>query len=175
MKNLAQRLIFSADCSQSMGLTPELKIRRFENLFLFFFFLQDQAKIKGSTPQNPPSKIHPRYLRGTLCTRIQYMGGRVEQRIHPPPKTWYDAWKKLRKERNFFSKLLIFSTDCSQSMGLQSVIKIRGKTSKLFALHASPYKGTVFTSDPECLRKERPAAVFNFKKKQIIVFRAWFS
>jgi hypothetical protein len=27
-------------------------------------------------------------------------------------------------------------------MGQQSVIKIRGKTSKLFALHASPYKGS---------------------------------
>ena len=90
-------------------------------------------------------------------------GGRVEQRIHPPRKRV--AWKKLRKERKKFSKLLIFSTDCSQPMGLQSVIKIRGKTSKLFALHASPYKGSVFTSDPECLRKERPAAVFNFKKK----------
>ena len=97
-------------------------------------------------------------------------GGRVEQGIHHPRKRV--AWKKLRKERKKFSKLLIFSTDCSQPMGLQSVIKIRGKTSKLFALHASPYKGTVFTSDPECLRKERPAAVFNFKKKQIIVFRA---
>jgi hypothetical protein len=46
MKNLAQRLIFSADCSQSMGLTSELKIRRFENVFLFSFsfFSQDQAK-----------------------------------------------------------------------------------------------------------------------------------
>jgi hypothetical protein len=63
------------------------------------------------------------------------------------------AWKKLRKERKKFSKLLIFSTDCSQPMGLQSVIKIRGKTSKLFALHASPYKDTVFTSDPECPEK----------------------
>jgi hypothetical protein len=27
-------------------------------------------------------------------------------------------------------------------MGLQSVLKIRGKTSKLFALQASPYKGS---------------------------------
>ena len=52
------------------------------------------------------------------------------------------AWKKLRKERKKFSKLLIFSTDCSQPMELQSVIKIRGKTSKLFVLHASPYKGS---------------------------------
>jgi hypothetical protein len=57
-----------------------------------------------------------------------------------PPKR--DAWKKLRKERNNFSKLLIVSTDCSQSMGLQSVIKTRCKTSKRFALHASPYKGS---------------------------------
>jgi hypothetical protein len=56
----------------------------------------------------------------------------------PPPKR--DAWKKLRKEKNTFSKLLIFSTDCSQSMGLQSVIKIRGKTSKLFALPTSPFQ-----------------------------------
>jgi hypothetical protein len=50
----------------------------------------------------------------------------------PSPKR--DAWKELRKERKKFSKLLIFSTDCSQSMGLQSVIKIRGKTSKFFAV-----------------------------------------
>ena len=99
-------------------------------------------------------------------------GGGAGGTKDPPPPCKRVAWKKLRKERNKFSKLLIFSTDCSQPMGLQSVIKIRGKTSKLFALHASPYKGTVFTSDPECLRKERPAAVFNFKKKQIIVFRA---
>ena len=97
-------------------------------------------------------------------------GGGWNKESTPPRKRV--AWKKLRKERKKFSKLLIFSTDCSQPMGLQSVIKIRGKTSKLFALHASPYKGSVFTSDPECLRKERPAAVFNFKKKQIIVFRA---
>jgi hypothetical protein len=33
-------------------------------------------------------------------------GGRVEQRIHPPRKRV--AWKKLRKERKKFSKLLIF-------------------------------------------------------------------
>jgi hypothetical protein len=58
--------------------------------------------------------------------------------IQPPPKR--DAWKKLRKEINTFSKLLIFSPDCSQSMGLQSVIKIRGKTKKLFALPASPFQ-----------------------------------
>ena len=98
-------------------------------------------------------------------------GGGWNKGSTPPPRKRV-AWKKLRKERKKFSKLLIFSTDCSQPMGLQSVIKIRGKTSKLFALHKSPYKGSVFTSDFECLGKERPAAVFNFKKKQIIVFRA---
>jgi hypothetical protein len=91
-------------------------------------------------------------------------GGGRNKGSTPPCKRV--AWKKLRKEKNKFSKLLIFSTDCSQPMGLQSVIKIRGKTSKLFALHASPYKGAVFTSDPECLRKERPAAVFNLKKNK---------
>jgi hypothetical protein len=37
-KKLAQRLIFSADCSQSMGLTSVLKVRRFENVFLFCLF-----------------------------------------------------------------------------------------------------------------------------------------
>ena len=37
---------------------------------------------------------------------------------------------------------MIFSTDCSQSIGLQSVLKTRVKTSKLFALQASPYKGS---------------------------------
>jgi hypothetical protein len=46
------------------------------------------------------------------------------------------AWKELKKDRNTFSKLLIFRKDCSQSMGLQSVIKISGKTSKNFALYA---------------------------------------
>jgi hypothetical protein len=60
--------------------------------------------------------------------------------LKDPPER--DAWEELRKEWKKFSKLLIFSTDCSESMGLQSVIKIRGKTSKLFALHASPYKGS---------------------------------
>ena len=47
-----------------------------------------------------------------------------------------------QKSRNKFLKRLIFSTDWSQSMRLQSVLKIRCKTSKLFALHASPYKGS---------------------------------
>ena len=63
----------------------------------------------------------------------------------PPPKR--DAWKKLRKERKKISKLSIFSTDCSQSMGLQSVIKkISGKTSELFIfallvqIYASPFQ-----------------------------------
>ena len=37
---------------------------------------------------------------------------------------------------------MIFSTDCSQSMGLQSVLKVRVKTSKLFALQAPPYEGS---------------------------------
>jgi hypothetical protein len=53
---------------------------------------------------------------------------------HDPHHPKREAWKKLRKEINKFSKLQIFRTDCSQSMGPQSVIKIRGKTSKLFAL-----------------------------------------
>jgi hypothetical protein len=35
---------------------------------------------------------------------------------------------------------ILFLRQGSQSMGLQSVIKIRGKTSKLFALHASPFQ-----------------------------------
>ena len=103
-------------------------------------------------------------VKSCLYQNTIHGGGRVEQRIHTPRKRV--AWMKLRKERKKFSKLLIFSTDCSQPVGLQSVIKIRGKTSKLFALHASPYKGSVFTSDPECLEKERHAAVFNLKKNK---------
>jgi hypothetical protein len=53
-----------------------------------------------------------------------------------------DAWDALIdiKSDSTFSKLLIFSTDCSQPMGLQSVIKIRGKTKKLFALPESPFQ-----------------------------------
>jgi hypothetical protein len=47
-----------------------------------------------------------------------------------------------QKSRNKFLKRLIFSTEWSQSMLLQSVLKIRCKTSKLFALHASPCKGS---------------------------------
>jgi hypothetical protein len=50
--------------------------------------------------------------------------------------------KKKSKKRNIFSKRVIFSTDCSQSIGLQSVLKPRVKTPKLFALQASPYKGS---------------------------------
>jgi hypothetical protein len=50
--------------------------------------------------------------------------------IHPKKKS--DAWTKLRKERKKFSKLLIFSTDCSQSTGLQSVIKNLGQNCKTF-------------------------------------------
>jgi hypothetical protein len=55
-----------------------------------------------------------------------------------PPKRV--AGKKLRKKRNISLKCVIFSTDCSQPMGLQSVIKIIGKTPKLFALHSSPFQ-----------------------------------
>ena len=51
-------------------------------------------------------------------------------------------FQKKRKKRNTFSKRVIFSTDCSQSMGLQSGLEIRFKTSKLFALRASPCKGS---------------------------------
>ena len=147
-----------------MGLTSELKIRRFENVFLFFSFFKIGPKLR-----DPPPKIHPpKPETGTsevlFVPEYNTWGGGWNKGSTLPPKR--DAWKKLRKERNFFSKLLIFSTDCSQSMGQQSVIKIRGKTSKLFALHASPYKGSVFTSDPECLKKERPAAVFNLKKNK---------
>jgi hypothetical protein len=46
------------------------------------------------------------------------------------------------KKEKKLSKRLIFSIDCSQSMGLQSVLKIRGKTSINFALQASQYKGS---------------------------------
>jgi hypothetical protein len=59
--------------------------------------------------------------------------------IHPPQKKRV-AWKKLRKKRNISLKSVIFSTDCSQPMGLQSVIKISGKTPKLFALHSAPFQ-----------------------------------
>jgi hypothetical protein len=52
MKKLAQHLIFSADCSQSMGLPPVLKIRRFENISFFVLF-QDQAS-RLSKIQNCP-------------------------------------------------------------------------------------------------------------------------
>jgi hypothetical protein len=47
-----------------------------------------------------------------------------------------------RKKRNTSSKRVIFSADWSQSMGLQSVLKIRVKTSNLFELGASPYQGS---------------------------------
>jgi hypothetical protein len=59
MKDLAQRLIFSADCSQPMGLTPELKTRQFENLFIFFFFSKISRHVcpKSNIVQNPKSKI----------------------------------------------------------------------------------------------------------------------
>ena len=60
--------------------------------------------------------------------------------ISPLPNVTPDFQKGEKK--NKFSKLLIFSTDCSQSTGLQSVPKIRAKTLKLFALQASPHKGS---------------------------------
>jgi hypothetical protein len=61
--------------------------------------------------------------------------------ISPPRER--DAWfSKNQTKKNTFSKRVIFSTDCRQSMGLQSVLKIRVKTSKIFALRASPYKGS---------------------------------
>ena len=41
----------------------------------------------------------------------------------------------------------IFSTDCSQPMGLQSVLKTRGKTSKLFALQRTSI--AIFGSKPQ--------------------------
>jgi hypothetical protein len=46
------------------------------------------------------------------------MGG-GEQMIPPPKKS--DAWKKLKKEIHKFSKLMIFCTDCSQSMGRATI------------------------------------------------------
>jgi hypothetical protein len=61
--------------------------------------------------------------------------------IAPPRER--DAWfSKKRKKRNTISKRVIYSSDCSQSMGLQSVLKIRVKTLKLFALRASHCKGS---------------------------------
>jgi hypothetical protein len=67
MKNLRKRLIFSADCSQSMGLPPELKIRRFENLFLFFLFSRSSVTFvqnpKLSKIQNPKLNDPPPYYR----------------------------------------------------------------------------------------------------------------
>ena len=134
MKNLAQRLIFSADCSQSMGLTPEPKIRRFD----FFFFKKIRPKLKDPPPKSTLQNRRPVPQRYCLYQNTIHGGGRGIEWSTLPPKR--DAWKKLRKERKKFSKLLIFSTDCSQPMGLQSVIKIRGKTSKLFALHSSPFQ-----------------------------------
>jgi hypothetical protein len=82
MKNLAQRLIFGADCSQSIGLPPVLKIRRFKNIFF-----QDQASRLSKIQNYPKSKIvQNRYLSGTVCTRIQYMGGGGGGRKDPPLK-----------------------------------------------------------------------------------------
>jgi hypothetical protein len=62
-----------------------------------------------------------------------------------PPRERDARFSKKRKKEIYFSKRVIFSTDCShcaESMGLQSVLKTRVKTSKLFALQASPYKGS---------------------------------
>jgi hypothetical protein len=56
-------------------------------------------------------------------------------------QTWRPMFKKEKKEINF-SKLLILSTDCSHSIGLQSVLKIMAKTLKFFAPQTSPYKGS---------------------------------
>jgi hypothetical protein len=64
-------------------------------------------------------------------------------RARAPPRAHdliFGGGEKGKKKK--FSKHLIFNTDCSQSMGLQSVlklVKIRGETSQLFALQASPY------------------------------------
>ena len=130
MKNLAQRLIFSADCSQSMGLPSVLKIRRFENLFLFFVLFKDQASRLSKIQNCPKTGVYAN-LPKTGTSEVLFVpeyntwGGGGNKGSTPPKKR--DAWKKLRKERKKFSKLLIFSTDCSQSMGLQSVIKIRAK------------------------------------------------
>ena len=65
--------------------------------------------------------------------------GTILIQFHPPANVTPDFQKRIKK-RNTFSKRVIFSTDCSQSMGLQSVLKIRAKTLKLFALHALPCK-----------------------------------
>jgi hypothetical protein len=52
--------------------------------------------------------------------------------FHPHANVTPDLKKKGKKDITF-SKRLIFSTDCSPSMGLQSALKIRVKTSKPFA------------------------------------------
>ena len=70
--------------------------------------------------------------------------------ISPLPNVTPD-FQKRRKKRNTFSKRVIFSTDCRQSMGLQSVLKIRVKTAKLFALRASSYKGSRPRADLDLL------------------------
>ena len=68
-----------------------------------------------------------------------YLGSSLIQ--FPPPENVTLDFQKEKENINKFSKPLIFSTDRSQLMWLQSVLKIRCKTSKLFALHASPYRG----------------------------------
>jgi hypothetical protein len=80
--------------------------------------------------------------KGLILSSIFYLGTIIIQ-FHPPANVTPDFFlKKKEKKRNTFSKRVILSTDCSQSMGLQSVLKTRFKTSKLFALQASPYKGS---------------------------------
>jgi hypothetical protein len=77
--------------------------------------------------------------KGLILSNSFYLGTILIQ--FPPSKNVTpDFQKGGKKEKN--SKLSIFSTDCSQSMGLQSVLKIRAKTLKLFALQASPCKGS---------------------------------
>jgi hypothetical protein len=110
-----------------------LKIWRFENLFLFLLvlhrsadtFLQNPKRSKTVVYVNLPITSTSEVLFVPGYNRWEGGGGGVEQMIQPHPKR--DAWKKLRKEINKFLKLPIFSTDCSQSMGLQSVIKSGAK------------------------------------------------
>jgi hypothetical protein len=75
-----------------------------------------------------------------ILSSSSYLGTILIQ-FHPPSNATPD-FQKQKKKRNTFSKRVIFSTDCSQSMGLQSMVKFRDKTSKLFELQASPYKGS---------------------------------
>jgi hypothetical protein len=78
--------------------------------------------------------------KGLILSSSFYLGTILIQ--FPPLPNVTPDFQKEEKKRNTFSKLLIFSTDCSYSMELQSVLKIRAKTSKLFAPHALPCKGS---------------------------------